>query len=68
MMASVVAEDDPKLAKIFSREELLEMLASSIMSRWVTSDRVMTDVTPSNSPISQRLRKVLHACEAPVKW
>jgi SNF2 family DNA or RNA helicase len=26
MMASVVAEDDPKLAKIFSREELLEML------------------------------------------
>jgi superfamily II DNA or RNA helicase len=26
MMASVVQEDDPKLAKIFSREELLEML------------------------------------------
>jgi superfamily II DNA or RNA helicase len=26
MMKSVVAEDDPKLAKIFSREELLEML------------------------------------------
>jgi len=26
MMANVVAEDDPKLAKIFSREELLELL------------------------------------------
>jgi SNF2 family DNA or RNA helicase len=26
MMESVVQEDDPKLAKIFSREELLEML------------------------------------------
>jgi SNF2 family DNA or RNA helicase len=26
MMTSVVQEDDPKLAKIFSREELLEML------------------------------------------
>jgi hypothetical protein len=25
-MESVVQEDDPKLAKIFSREELLEML------------------------------------------
>jgi hypothetical protein len=26
MMESVVQEDDPKLAKIFTRDELLEML------------------------------------------